>query len=497
MEAPSASRTGLKILGLCLVAAMTVSCSFDTSRLRASTSRPSDAAVEHTSVAEPDARSVSGETAAVPDVFSAAGGDNSAETGGDGIGGAAGANGADASAATGGAGGSSPTETGEASTIDGPMVMGGMDSNDAPLATGGTGAGGDTGTNDTGGSTNGVDVASSSGGSADVGANADTSSSGGGGGGSSAGGSGGPMDSGGSSGGGADASLTGGQTDTGGSGSGGATCSCLPISTIGITGPWGATYSNGTSGSVVTNGDDAFLTWLNSRGANCVVQNLDISGTNYLTAARLAPYQVIIVLDIYHTQADKNAFFKTKLTYTGYPQYPGNQRTIRTSEVNALGDWVNNGGGLMTITGTASTAAEMANPNLLLNQFGIAYSVTDVNVLPGNSPITTFSTSAPIASLITAGITTLRVGGAASIEGLAGGNLPNNSNTFSLYASGGPIGRSGTGAYAIGVAKIVGGTGRINVWGDETITYDFLWNTSAYQTQTYWSNVLAWLAQCP
>jgi hypothetical protein len=224
-----------------------------------------------------------------------------------------------------------------------------------------------------------------------------------------------------------------------------------------------------------------------------VVQNLDITGNNYLTAARLAPYQIIVVLDLYHTQADKNAFFNVKLTNAGYPAYPGTQRALLASEVNAVTNWVNNGGGLMTTIGTASVAAEMANANLLLNPFGIAYSVTYVNILLGSSAITTFSTAAPIAGQLTAGVNTLRVTGAVNIEGLAGGALPPNSSTFSLYASGG----SGNGPYSVGVAKIVNGTGHVNVWGDEMITYDSTWNNSALQTRTYWNNVLTWLGQCP
>jgi hypothetical protein len=142
----------------------------------------------------------------------------------------------------------------------------------------------------------------------------------------------------------------------------------------------------------------------------------------------------------------------------------------------------------------------MTNANLLLNPFGIAYSVTNVNVLPGNSTVTTFATAAPIASPITTGVKTLPASGAASIEGPSGGALPVASSTFSLYASapnGGGRGGTGGGVYALGVATIVNSRGHVNVWADETITYDAAWSNSAYQVQTYWNNVLAWLGQCP
>jgi len=69
----------------------------------------------------------------------------------------------------------------------------------------------------------------------------------------------------------------------------------------------------------------------------------------------------------------------------------------------------------MTISGISSRAAEMANVNALLNGFLIAYSVTDVYVLPGNSTVTTFATAPPIANQITTGVGTLPVEGAVGI----------------------------------------------------------------------------------
>jgi len=85
----------------------------------------------------------------------------------------------------------------------------------------------------------------------------------------------------------------------GAAGTGGNVCNgqCPLIATIGITGVWDYTYSNGTSGDVVTTGNNLFLAWLATRSANCTVENLDISGSNSLTAARLARYKVIVVLD--------------------------------------------------------------------------------------------------------------------------------------------------------------------------------------------------------
>jgi len=503
----SPTRSALK--NLCLLATLATACSYDASKLRRLATVPADGADDKPAAPFPDASDGNDDTTILPDAPTGAP-DAPGELDGGGT-----------LPSTGGVGGSGgPTDT--AGTEHVPVETGGTDSSDAPIATGGTGAGGSGGLGDTAVSTGGSDAVASSAGSPSGGASGGGSTAIDSGGTNTGGmpGSGGQTNSGGSDGGGADGARdsassgggSGGQAGSGGSGgggsggssdagsSGGRTCSvsqCPPTATIGLTGPWGATYSNGSTGTVVSSGDAAFLNWLSTRGTGCVVQNLDISNNNYLTAARLAPYQIIIVLDLYHTQADKDAFFKAKLTNAGYPAYPGTQRTLQANEVNAVRDWVNGGGGLMTTIGTTNTAAEMANANLLLNPFGIAHSVTDVNILSGNSTVTAFATTAPIASRITAGVATLRVAGAVGIEGLAGGNLPNNSNTFSLYATSSYSSRAGSGTYDLGVAEIVNGSGRVNVWCDDSITYDNAWNNSTYQTQTYWNNVLTWLGQCP
>ena len=506
MKALARPFTRFEVLGICLLGTLAATCSFDASRLRGSA--PKDGAVETPAVTDTGGAGGSGDTAVSPDAPAATStGRDGAQTGGSGeIGGVGDASGSDTPVATEDA--SSSIETGTTTIIDSPLATGGVDGIDAPVGAGGTGAGGNAGAGGAAGSA-GSDTTAAFGGLASDDASDGPTPTGG------VGGSGGQTDTGGSGAVGGETGGSGGQTDTGGSGGastggaagaggsdGGVNCNsqCPPTATIGITGVWGATYSNGSSGTVVTPGDAAFTTWLTARGTNCVIQNLDITGNNYLTATRIAPYQILIVLDIYHTQAEKNSFFNTKKTYTGYPAYPGTQRALQASEVNAIANWVNNGGGLMTTIGTASTAAEMTNANLLLNPFGIAYSVTNVNILPGNSTITTFSTVAPIASQITTGVKTLPVSGAAGIEGLAGGNLPVNSSTFSLYASapnGGGRGGYGGGVYALGVATIVNGQGHVNVWADETITYDAAWSNSAYQVQTYWNHVLTWLGQCP
>ena len=475
----------LAFLAFWLIVGLTAACSFDASRLRASPSHASDGDAEHSPVTD----------SSVPDrnFDLPLRSDTPTGTGG-------------SVAATGGSGGSDRSvETGGSSILDSPIAMGGAASSDVPIATGGTGMGGNTGADDAGSSNDSSELIASSGGlvsgGAGGGAGAAAISSGG-----SA--SGGQMGTGGSNGGGGDTGGSGGLANSGGSGgggtggtsstggAGGAICGvgqCPAIATLGITGPWGMTFTKVTYGNMVTTGDTTFSTWLASGATNCAVQNLDISGTNYLTAARLAPYQVIIVLDLYHTQADKNAFINAKKTIAS-PPYTGTQRALLASEVNAITTWVHNGGGLMTTIGIVGTAAEMANANLLLNPFGIAYSVTNMQVLAGPSAITDLTTAPPIASLIDAGVKALSFNAGVSIEGPRGARLPASSNTFVIYAGSGST-SSGGGGYAVGVATIIG-TGRVNVWGDDWITYDVAWSDGASQVRTYWNNVLSWLGQC-
>lgn len=512
MRRRSLSCASLALPGLCLVGAW-AACSFDANRLRAlpdGAIAPADAVI-----------SDSGSDAAlVPDIPAP---DALVEMGG-----------REAPAATGGAGGNDGAIEVATTKRDDALAVG-ADGRDVPLATGGSGAGGTAGTIDAAGSLGGTNGGSGGVGSGGAGG---ISGTGGGGddGGSSTGGntgSGGQTNAGGF--GGSTVVGTGGAAGSGGNSSGGqtsigsggiasavdaavmggsggvvgtvdaasdgtaCTASCPLIATVGITGPWNATYTNGTTGDVVRTGDTTFLAWLAARSASCAVDNLAFNNNSYLTAAQIAPYKVIMVLDIYHTQADKDALFKTKRTNPGFPTYNGNQRAPTSSEVNAIRDWVNAGGGLMVTIGITSTAAEMANANILLRPFGIAYSTTDVNVLQGNSSVSVFSVAPPIASQITAGVGTLPVTGAAGIEGLSGGNLPPNSSTFSMYGTGGgSFSRGGyVGGYSIGVAKI-NGAGRINLWGDEWITYDDAWTGAhAADVRSYWNNVITWLGQCP
>jgi len=547
----SSLSASLAIPGLCLVAGLAAACSFDANRLRPLPASTSDGPASPDAVVmdgQVDYASVLDVPAGRADVLRASATDSVGEndgpteiggtkhdsgpvatggagssdlpvaTGGNGAGGTVGAggaansvSGADAAAGSGGAGtgGASGLATGGGGDESGSVASGGAtDTGGSGGAIGGGRAGGAaSGGSSSGGQTGGghIDAAADVAGAGHAGdsgvdAAADVAHLG-------SGGVDAPADTAGTGGTGgsgvdapANAAATDGTGDSGvdaasdASGIGGCSGQCPLIATIGITGPWGYTFTNGTYGDVITTGDSLFSAWLASVASNCAVQDLDISNSNYLTAERLAPYQVILVLDLYHTQADKDALIRAKKT-TAYPSYLGTQRALLASEVTAVTNWVNNGGGLMTTIGIVGTAAEMANANLLLNPFGIAYSVTNMQIMTGNSTVSDLLVTPPIANQINAGVSQLPVNAGVSIEGLAGQKLPSSSSTFSIYAGSGTT-ASGGGGYAVGIAKITG-AGRVNVWGDECIEYDSAWSNSTDQVRTYWNNVLSWLGPCP
>lgn len=206
--------------------------------------------------------------------------------------------------------------------------------------------------------------------------------------------------------------------------------------TLGVKGTWGA--------------GDVFASWLSSRsnsGASALVDQT-------LTPDLLANYQVIIAQDVSHNH-----------------QYSD-------SEVRALSDWVNKGGGFMTLTGYSQDSTEVDNVNRLLAPFSMSYG-TD-HILPkgnGNStvPITMWNPHP-----IDAGVTAVGVDNGYAVMGMG-----------DVVATGG--------GNNVGVAQTVA-SGHVFSWGDEWITYNSEWNSHPdYQVQTFWVNAVKWLtvsSQC-
>jgi hypothetical protein len=215
---------------------------------------------------------------------------------------------------------------------------------------------------------------------------------------------------------------------------------------------------------------------------------------------------VIIVLDIFHNQADVQAYINSR---NGGPNLNygqvGNQRGLSTLEVDFFRAWYASGGkGLMTTIGTANGPyGEPTNVNKLLAPLGIQY---DPNT-PGNDAfgqstvhISDLKTTCPIALPLTTGVSTLFIKHGYSVlyPGLT------ESSTFSAYVN--PIQSYSVAAARISPKNLWIGTAphnsqmvdasRVNVWGDEWITYDDVW--AGYTAGPYWDNALAWLSpECP
>lgn len=206
--------------------------------------------------------------------------------------------------------------------------------------------------------------------------------------------------------------------------------------TLGVKGTWGA--------------GDVFASWLSSRSNSGATALADQT----LTPALLADYQVIIAEDVSHNHP------------------------YSADEVKALSDWVNKGGGFLTLIGYSQSANEVDNVNRLLAPFAISYG-TD-HILPKGNGNTTVPITMWNAHPIDAGVTAVGVDNGYPVMGMG-----------DIIATGG--------GYNIGIAQTVA-SGHVFSWGDEWITYNSEWNDHPdYQVQTFWVNAVRWLtgaSQC-
>lgn len=213
--------------------------------------------------------------------------------------------------------------------------------------------------------------------------------------------------------------------DVGGDG----VCDCIRIATLGLAGQWGD--------------GDIFAQWLSSRATQGATDLAD----EVLTPELLEPFQVIVVQNV---------------STIG--------RSYGEDEIEALRGWVEGGGGLMTLIGYGNVS-ELANVNLLLEPFDLAY--RPQAILPKSGGVTV-----PISEWephpVTTGVTAVGVdnGYPVSGDGL-------------VYAR--------ERGYDVGIAA-ERGSGRISVWGDEWITYDSEWvDRPEYQVELFWLNSIKWL----
>lgn len=206
-------------------------------------------------------------------------------------------------------------------------------------------------------------------------------------------------------------------------------CDCLKIATLGRKGDAG-------QGNI-------FASWLASRSDMGAVDLKD----QVLTKSLIAPFRVIVAQNV----SDIG-------------------RMYSASEVSAMSDWVNAGGGLMTLTGYASSS-EVINVNGLLAPYGMSYGMQ--SILFGGFhtvPVTQWSTHP-----VTQGITRIGVDNGYAV--LGSGTTLASENGFEVL-KGREVGK-----------------GHVLVWGDEWITYDTEWGAHPdYQVQALWINILKWLS---
>lgn len=219
-------------------------------------------------------------------------------------------------------------------------------------------------------------------------------------------------------------------------------CDCIKVATLG---------NPGTHGAL-----DVFGTWLSARASSGAVVSL---GSQVLTADLVTPFNIIVAEDIYQS---------------------GKGRAYTTAEAQVLSDWVNKGGGLMTMTGYSSPPNDNTNVNILLSPFGLSYG--EVQILKKGPSATTVPITQFTAHPITAGVSAVGVDNGYEVSGPA---TPDPASNFTVYATGG--------GYRVGEAIQIG-NGHVDVWGDEWITYNSEWvNHPDYQVPLFWTNTIKWL----
>jgi hypothetical protein len=206
-------------------------------------------------------------------------------------------------------------------------------------------------------------------------------------------------------------------------------CDCLRIATLGLAGEWGA--------------GDVFAQWLDSRSDNGAIALND----KELTKDLLDQYQVIVAQDL------------SKMN-----------RTYSAAEVAALSDWVNAGGGFMTLIGYGDPS-ERTNANILLGAFSMNYG--QMQILPAVNGVTV-----PISNWVphpvTNGVSRIGVDNGYPVQGQG----------LTLASEQG---------YDVLKAQEIG-SGHVLVWGDEWLTYDSEWTGHPeYQLELFWLNAIKWL----
>lgn len=257
---------------------------------------------------------------------------------------------------------------------------------------------------------------------------------------------------------------------------GGDACTCPPfrLAVLGKPGKWGAN-PNGDP-------DTALQDWLNSSSAG-TAQVDNFTARTTLTPEFLAHYNVIILASL---SEDSNM---------------GPWWTFSADESAAFSAWVQNGGGVISLTGYSGDPGEITPVNQLIGFSGITYSADGVwgtcadvqtcNCTHSNT-LSEWNRTDPVVAQLASGMTFVGYELGRTI------NAPSDSHVAATVG----------GATPTLVGKVVG-KGRVLAYGDEWVTYTSQWtgagNPSAndpgcagylpqdkYQMAQFWYNVIRW-----
>jgi len=251
-------------------------------------------------------------------------------------------------------------------------------------------------------------------------------------------------------------------------------CPAFRLAVIGKPGKWGA----------VPNGDPdtALQDWLNGSSAG-TAQVDNFTSRITLTPAFLAQYNVIILASL---AEDSNT---------------GPWWSFSADEAAAFGDWVANGGGVISLTGYSGDPAEIVPVNQLLAFSGIAYTTDSVwgtcadqqtCRCTSSNTLSEWNRTDPLVASLATGMTFVGYVGGRAIS------APADSHVAATV---------GGSASAL-VGKVVG-SGRVLVYGDEWVTYTSQWTGAGiptandpscagylpqdkYQMSQFWYNVIRW-----
>jgi len=257
---------------------------------------------------------------------------------------------------------------------------------------------------------------------------------------------------------------------------GGDACMCPPfkLAVIGKPGKWGANQGGDP--------DTALQDWLNSSSAG-TAQVDHFTQRTTLTADFLARYNVIILASLADDSND------------------GPWWTFSADEVAAFNEWVQNGGGVISLSGYTGNGAEIAPVNQLIQFSGITYtqdtiygSCADAQTCSCThcNAVSDWNHADPAIAQLVSGMTYVGITQGRAIM------APADSH----------IAATADGNRPVLVGKSVG-AGRVIVYSDEWVTYTSQWTGAGlstandpncagylpqdkYQVAQFWYNVIRW-----